>query len=244
MGSTRNFPTLKGIDNLVRWRRGLELSLLCEDALQVLSGVEVEPFRATLLPRIAARDGRYASDIPPGAAVATFAATSITSNDLTREQRAEWEKWSVKERKARSLILLSISSALAGDYECLWSAHDIYKRILAEHRLDSPHRQRDLTGRLQRLQLPEKASKEQMLAHYDAFILITSELRHAGKELSESKKCEIFLDSLFCYFDDVTSTFSIYEAKLDTSSTWTELSSNYKMFADRKGRMEDFLSRR
>ncbi|MGG6494820.1 UNVERIFIED_CONTAM: hypothetical protein NY603_17950, partial [Bacteroidetes bacterium 56_B9] len=128
-------PTLTGTDNFVVWKRAITNYLRQKDALRVLEGREVEPYRDQ---QAATPDDAYAGYEPPAGPSALIpgdAGTSTTNANLTIAQFAKWKEWERKESKARSALLMSVSSGIAADVENLWSSADIYKQICDEHRI-------------------------------------------------------------------------------------------------------------
>lgn len=159
-------PTLTGTDNYVKWRRALESYLLDKGALRVLKGTETEPYRVRIEPHDDERDGEFASLKPPGPADQALGtvATSTTGHPLTATQKAQWDAWEAKERKARSTLILTISPALAAELEHLWSANDIYTRIQAEHNVNTVERRGELLQRLILIRLHDNAPANRCLS--------------------------------------------------------------------------------
>ena len=104
------------------------------------------------------------ADEPPDAQ------SSSTGSALTAAQRAAWDKWAEKEAKARSTLILTVSDGIAAEVENLWSSAEIYTHITAEHKVDTYQRRGDLMARIHMLSLPEAASRETMIDHYERFI--------------------------------------------------------------------------
>jgi hypothetical protein len=227
-------PTLTGTENFVVWRRALRAYLLEKGALRVLEGREKEPFRVDPLPSADNRDeamyGPYAGIEPP------YEQTSSTTADLTAAQMRQWDTWEIKERKARSTLILTISSALAAEVENLWSAHDIYSRLCTEHKVDTVERRGDLFQRIMFLQLGPNAPRDKMLEHLETYTNLASEVVQAGAPFPEWQKCQTFLSSLGNDLETLKIQFNVLP---ENRQTWTELSRTYKILADRRGFEQD-----
>ena len=223
-------PTLTGTDNFVKWRRAITNYLLDKGALRVLEGRETEPHRAGLDPAhppdIIRPPGQRAGDEPPDAQ------SSSTGSALTAAQRAAWDKWAEKEAKARSTLILTVSDGIAAEVENLWSSAEIYTHITAEHKVDTYQRRGDLMARIHMLSLPEAASRETMIDHYERFITLISESIAAGTRIEDWEKCEKFLLSLSHDLDPLKFQFELLPSD---RRSWRELVQIYKSLADRHG---------
>ncbi|GFZ51036.1 hypothetical protein JCM24511_08794 [Saitozyma sp. JCM 24511] len=227
-------PTLTGTENFVVWRRALRAYLLEKGALRVLEGRETEPFRVDPLPSADNRDeamyGPHAGIEPP------YAQTSSTTADLTVAQMKQWDAWETKERKARSTLILTISSALAAEVENLWSAHDIYSRLCTEHKVDTVERRGDLFQRIMFLQLSANSPRDKMIEHLETYTNLASEVVQAGAPFPEWQKCQTFLSSLGNDLETLKIQFNVLP---EDRQTWMELSRTYKTLADRRGFEQD-----
>ena len=227
--NSKVIPTLNGTDSFIKWRRAITAYLLDKGALRSLEGREAEPFRRSVNLQIAGDDlivrpvGEYAGAEMPSPRQTT------SGNALTAGQKAQWEEWEKKERKARATILLSISPGVAAEVENLWSAHDMFNHIKAEHRVDTVEHRGNLHWRIQSLRLPSNASADQLDLHYESFNKLVSDIASTGAPLQDWDKCERFLISLDDDLDAVRLQFRLMP---NTDRTWPNLVTAYKSFGD------------
>ena len=227
-------PTLTGTDSFVDWRRAITAYLNDAGSLRVLHGKEKEPFRRAINPNelgdasILYPSGDWAGLEPPNASQST------TEAALTPTQRAAWENWEKKERKARSAIMLTVSRGIATDIEDLWSAHDMFTHIQAEHRIDTTQHRGNIIWRLQALHLERGATPDQLLSHFEAFTGLLSEAKAAGLVIDDWEKCEKFILTFNKDIDLIRLQFRVMPP---TERTWKTLVTEYKSFVDTQ-RME------
>ena len=229
VSSLGKIPTLTGTDSFVKWRRAISAYLLDEGALRVLEGREREPFRKdynTALPgdRAVIRPfGECAGAEQPGAN------QSASGTVLNNAQRTAWDEWEKKERKARSTIILTVSAGIAAEIEMMWSAHEMYEHITAEHKVDTIEHRGNLIWRIQTLNLRSSATADEMNAHYEAFTNLISEAIAAGDKFEDWDKCERFFISLN---DDLETLRLQFRLMPSGERPWRNLVTTYKSIAE------------
>jgi hypothetical protein len=147
-----------------------------------------------------------------------------------------WEAWEVKERKARSTLILTISSALAAKVEDVWSAHDIYERICSEHNVDTVERRGEPLQRIRFLKLAPDSPRDILLEHLESYANLVSEVVQAGAPFSDWQKCQTFLSSLGNDLESHKIQFSVLP---EDRRTWTEHSRTFKTLAAHCGFEQD-----
>ena len=123
---------------------------------------------------------------------------------------------------------LTVSAGIAAEIEHLWSAHNTYTHIQAEHRSDTIEHRGNILWRIQTLRLNTGAKADKMNDHHEAFTSLISEAMATEVRLEEWDKCERFLLSL----DDDLEIRLQFRLMPSTERTWRNLVTTYKSLAD------------
>lgn len=224
--SISSIPKLIGNRNFIAWRRAILAYLSERGARRVLEGFEKEPYR--LEGESHRPPGEYAGANPPSG----FDASG--EKELNEKQLIKWDEWQSRESKARAAIILSVSQAIAGEIDGLWSAHDMYKLICSLFSVGNDAQKGDISRRLDTLTLRENATSQEMQAHFDAFFALLSEGKSIGLDVADWDRREKFLLSLPRDLQTILRT----SLRGRSTQTWAELCSLFNEEIDIRSRQD------
>ena len=185
--------------SFAKWRSEISLLLRANDAWDIVTGVEVEPYRSDVVTReveggveeeVAFRRSLRAGSLPPPSSD-TPGRLALTSDELKK-----WGMWRKRENYAQALILRTVSDAIRLDIEEMLSALEMWQYCNQLHVNGIREVQREVKRKLTALDLRDDANAAEMAAHVASVSSLVYEAKLAELPMSEADRVDLLLNSL------------------------------------------------
>lgn len=202
-GTYQGVVELRGRESFGLWKKSIERHLRSKGrAAPCLFGSWEEPFRQKDRPK---PKGQHAGDVPPTGLDVDLDNTSdplanvirvSERTRLTRDQEKSWNEWALAENAARAAVLSTVSPAICGRLEDMWSSHDMLKWLknIYKPKIDEDYHL--LEARFRGLYMPDNPTIEDMRLYLDEFTIILNDATEMNVSYEDHAKKSLFKHGL------------------------------------------------